>query len=368
MTVRVAVGRGRSILADGANSHNRWHPDLEPVVAIDPGDEVVLELRDGMDGGLGPGVSQEDLRRLDLDANHPLTGPILVRGAEPGDVLEVETLELEPAGRGFTAVIPGFGLLGDRFDEPFLVAWEISGGVARSPDLPGVAIRGAPFLGSIGVAPSHDLLERARAREAAVSARGGLALPPLARGAVPAHEPIASSALRTIPPREHGGNLDIPQLTVGSRLLLPVHVAGALLSAGDAHFAQGEGESCGTAIEIEAVARLRVGLRKAADAAWVPRLPAYEFRAPAGPPGGRAYVATTGIPLADDGANGALDLTLAARRALDELVGLLCATRGLTPAQACVLASVAADLRISEAVNVPNALVSALLPLDVFES
>jgi formamidase len=135
---------------------------------------VVLELRDGMDGGLGPGVSQQDLRRLDLDANHPLTGPILVRGAGPGDVLEVETLEIEPAGQGFTAVIPGFGLLGDRFTEPFLVRWEIAGGVARSADLPGVAIRGAPFLGSIGVAPSHELLERARRREAAVAERGGL--------------------------------------------------------------------------------------------------------------------------------------------------------------------------------------------------
>ena len=368
MTLRIAVDRRRSILADGTASHNRWHPDLEPVAEIEPGDEVVLELRDGMDGGLGPGVSQQDLRRLDLDANRPLTGPILVRGAGPGDVLEVETLEVEPAGRGFTAVIPGFGLLGDRFTEPFLVRWEIAGGVARSADLPGVAIRGAPFLGSIGVAPSHELLERARRREAAVAERGGLALAPQARGAVPVTEPVASAGLRTIPPREHGGNLDIPQLTVGSRLLLPVHVPGALLSAGDAHFAQGEGESCGTAIEIQAVARLRVGLRRAAEAAWVPRFAAYEFRTPPGPPGGRRYLATTGIPLDDDGRNGALDLTLAARRALDELVGLLCATRGLTPEQACVVASVAADLRISEAVNVPNGLVSAILPLDVFEA
>ncbi len=367
MTTRVRVARGTSILADGTNSHNRLHPDLPPVAEIDPGDEIVLELRDGMDGGLGPGVTAEDLRALDLDANHPMTGPVRVRGAEPGDVLEVETLEIEPAAEGATAVIPGFGLLGDRFDEPFLVRWEIAGGFARSPDLPGVAIPGAPFIGSIGVAPSHALLERATAREAAVGVAGGLALPPQARGAVPAIEPFASRGLRTIPPRENGGNLDIPQLTEGSRLLLPVHVAGAGLSVGDAHFAQGEGESCGTAIEIEAVVRLRVSLRRAADSAWVPRFAVYEFHAPAGPPGGRACVATTGIGLDDDGANGSLDLRLAARRAMEELVGLLCATRGLTPAQACVLVSVAADLRISEAVNVPNAVVSAILPLDVFE-
>lgn len=323
MTLRVAVARGTSILADGANSHNRLHPDLPPVAEMDPGEEVVLELRDGMDGGLGPGVTAEGLRTLELDSNHPMTGPIRVRGAEPGDVLEIETLEIEPASCGATAVIPGFGLLGDRFDEPFLVRWEIA---------------------------------------------GGLALPPQAKGAVPATEPFASRGLRTIPPREHGGNLDIPQLTEGSRLRLAVHVEGALLSVGDAHFAQGEGESCGTAIEVEAVVRLRVSLCKAADAAWVPRFAAYEFRTPAGPPGGRACIATTGIPLDDAGANGSLDVRLAARRAMEELVDLLCATRGLTPAQACVLVSVAADLRISEAVNVPNALVSAILPLDVFES
>jgi formamidase len=367
VTLRVRVAQGTSILADGTNSHNRFHPDLPPVAEMDPGEEVVLELRDGMDGGLGPEVTAAGLRALELDSNHPMTGPILVRGAQPGDVLDVETLAIEPAGYGATAVIPGFGLLGDRFEEPFLVRWEIADGVARSAALPGVAIAGAPFIGSIGVAPSHALLERATAREAAVSAAGGQALPPQAKGAVPAAEPFASHGLRTIPPREHGGNLDIPQLTVGSRLLLPVHVEGALLSVGDAHFAQGEGESCGTAIEIEAVVRLRVSLRRAADSAWVPRFAAYEFRTPAGPPGGRACIATTGIPLDDDGANGALDLRLAARRAMEELVDLLCATRGLTPAQACVLVSVAADLRISEAVNVPNALVSAILPLDVFE-
>jgi formamidase len=366
--VRLPVDRSRSITVDATNSHNRWSPELRPVAEVEVGDELVLELRDGMDGRLARESTSASLASLDLDANHPLTGPVAVSGAEPGDALVVDVLEIEPARFGATAVIPGFGLLGDRFDEPFLVRWDIAGGVARSPDLPGVAIRGAPFLGTVGVAPSAELSARATAREQRVVDAGGVALLPQRVGAAPAVDPYASTGLRTIPPRENGGNLDVPQLTAGSRLLLPVHVPGALLSIGDAHFAQGEGEACGTAIEIQATARVRVGLRRAADGMWVPRFPAYEFHAPAGPAGGRACIATTGVGLGDDGANGSLDVTLAARRAVEELVELLCATRGLTPAQAYVLTSVAADLRISQAVNVPNPLVSAILPLDVFDT
>jgi formamidase len=177
---------------------------------------------------------------------------------------------------------------------------------------------------------------------------------------------IGAEGLRTIPPRENGGNLDIRQLTVGSRLLLPVHVPGALLSLGDMHFAQGDGESCGTAIEASGVARVRVDLRPADSGRWTPRFPAFEHvEEPATQP--RRWFATTGIPLADDGANGDLDFRLAARRALEELVGWLVAERGLRAEQAYVLASVAADLRISQGVNVPNGMVAALLPLDVFE-
>ncbi len=367
MSRRLSIDGSVSITVDATNSHNRWFPDLDPVAEVEPGEELVLELRDGMDGELGPQASSASLRSVNLDANHAMTGPVAVAGAEPGDVLEVDVLEVEPAGYGATAVIPGFGLLGDRFEDPFLVRWEISDGIARSPDLPGVAIRGAPFLGTIGVAPSAELLTRADQRERAVTDRGEMALLPQAEGAAPRLEPYASRGLRTIPPRENGGNLDIPQLTAGSRLLLRVHVDGALLSVGDAHFAQGEGESCGTAIEIQATARIRVGLRKAAVAAWAPTFPAYEFRTPPNAGPGRQFLATTGICVGEDGRNGSLEITTAARRALAELVDLLCATRGLTPEQAYVLSSVAADLRISEAVNVPNALVSAILPLDVFE-
>jgi formamidase len=369
VTRHVPVDLGRSVLEDGANSHNRLWPDLAPVAVVDPGDELTLDIRDGMDGALAALEDAGGLLTVNLDSNHPLTGPVEVRGAMPGDLLVVEPLAIEPRGGGATALLPGFGLLGDLFERPFLARWQIAGAIARSPQLPGIAVRGRPFLGCVAVAPSAELVERAQRREAALAQRGGFALAPQRTGAVPAVEPYASNALRTIPPRENGGNLDVPQVCAGSRLLLPVHVPGAMLSVGDAHFAQGEGECCGTAIEIAARVTLRVSLRKHVDGGWTPRFPAIEASeaAAASPAAGACFI-TTGIPLADDGENADLDLTLAARRALLEMIGWLEAERGLTREQAYVLASVAADLRIAQAVNRPNGLVVCRLPLAVFES
>jgi len=367
MTVRLSVDRTRSIVDDSTNSHNRWFPDLPPVASLAPGEELVAECRDGMDGALTSARGPEDLVGLELSSNHPLTGPIEIRGAKPGDVLVVETLAIDPDPVGATAVIPGFGLLGDLFEAPLLVRWEIADGEARSKDLPGVVIRGAPFMGAVGVAPSDELLERATEREGRLLEQGAFVLPPSAYRAAPAVEPFASRGLRTIPPRENGGNLDIRQLGIGSRLLLPVHVPGALLSVGDLHFAQGDGESCGTAIEVAGFVTLRVDLRRPAEFAWCPRSPALEFVAPAAISAGpRPYIATTGLSVTEAGENRPLDITLAARRALEELINYV-VTRGYTRAQAYALTSVAADLRISEAVNVPNALVTASLSLDVFE-
>lgn len=366
MTVRVRVDWRRSVLDDPTNSHNRIWPDLAPVAVVDPGDELTLDVRDGMDGQLSLRSTSGALRQVNLNSNHPLTGPVEIRGARAGDLLVVEPLAIETDGFGATAVMPGFGLLGDLFDDPFLVRWEIADGVARSADLPGVTIRGRPFLGCVAVAPSVELLRRAGAREAMLAERGGFVLAPQPAGAVPSTEPYASQALRTIPPRENGGNLDVPQVCVGSRLLLPVQVAGAMLSIGDPHFAQGEGECCGTAIEVAATVVLRVSLRRREDGPWMPRFPAVEFSEPV-VDAARPYFMTTGIPLTDDGENADLDLTLAARRALLEMVGWLQHERGLTREQSYVLTSVAADLRVAEAVNRPNGLVVCRLPLDVFD-
>jgi formamidase len=366
MSLHIGVAREESIVVRPDNSHNRIWPDLTPIATIEPGDEIELELRDGMDGQLSPSSDACSLETIDLDANHPLTGPIEVRGARPGDVLVVGVRRIEPDGFGATAVIPGFGLLGDLFHEAFLARWQIQDGVARSPELPGIAIPGRPFLGCVVAAPSPELFTRAARREQALAQRGGAVLGPQPRSAVPAQEPYASQALRTIPPRENGGNLDIAQVRAGSRLLLPVHVPGALVSVGDAHFAQGEGEVCGTAIEIAATVTLEVSLRPAESLRWRPRFPAVEYtEVPLERP--RPCFETTGISLGDKGENESMDVTLAARRALLELIGWLEAERGLTREQGYVLASVAADLRVAEAVNIPNALVTCSLPLDVFE-
>lgn len=366
MSLHVGVARNQSIVQQPRNSHNRIWPDLEPIATIEPGEQIELELRDGMDGQLSPSSDSSTLNTIDLDANHPLTGPIAITGAQPGDVLVVTPRRIEPDGFGTTAVIPGFGLLGDLFTEPYLVRWQVEDGVARSSELPGVAIRGRPFLGCVAVAPSPELFAEAARREQALADRGGFVLAPQPRSAVPAREPYASQALRTIPPRENGGNLDVAQVREGSRLLLPVHAPGAMLSVGDLHFAQGEGEVCGTAIEIGGTVTLEVSLRAADTLRWRPRFPAIEY-AQSAPLTERECFVTMGIPLSDEGENESMDATLAARRALLEMIGWLEAERGLTREQGYVLASVAADLRVAEVVNVPNPLVTCSLPLDVFD-
>jgi formamidase len=338
---------------DSSRAHNRWRPDLEPVATVAPGEEITLETRDGIDDQLGRGSTHADILSVDLGLGHPLTGPVAVEGAEPGDLLEVELVAYETADFGVTPIFPGFGFLADVFTEPYLVAWEIRDGVARSDELPGVGVPEDLFAGVAGVAPSHALMERMRAREEAIAARGGPVADASPETAIP---PEAASGLRTIPPRETGGNLDIRQLVAGSRLLLPVEVPGALFSAGDLHFAQGDGEVCGTAIEVAGAVTVRFGLRK--DPPWRPRYPAYET--PARP--GRRSFATTGIPV-----DAEMDLTAATRAALLEMIDYLEGTYGFGREAAYALCSACVDLRLSELVDVPYPLVSALLPLDVFE-
>jgi formamidase len=333
--------------------HNRWHPDLEPARRVAPGDELRLACEDGLAGQLTRESTHVDAGRLDLGLGHPLAGPIHVEGAEPGDVLEVEFLAYETADFGVTAVIPGFGFLADVFPDPYVVPWELAGGFARSPELPGVAVPEDTFAGVVGVAPSHELMTAMRAREDAIGRAGGPVADQASQSALP---PEAAAGLRTIPPRETGGNLDIRQLVAGSRLLLPVSVPGALLSIGDLHYAQGDGEVCGTGIEVAGAVTVRIGLDK--EPPWRPRYPVYETP----PRRERRSFATTGIPV-----EAAMDLTVAAREALLELIGFLETTYGFAREAAYALCSVAVDLRVSEAVNVPYPLVSALLPLDIFD-
>jgi formamidase len=365
---RIALDVDDELRRTGRFGHNRWHPDIPPIARVQPGQDLVFRTREGSDGQITPETRPHEFPQIDADVIHTLTGPFFVETAEPGDLLEVEVVEITPRAHGVTIVWPGsgFGVLSDEFGEPLIVHWRIDDGYARSDDMPGIAVRGAPFLGIMGVAPSHDRLAEITAREARLAEEGYAVLVPDARSAVPWEGLSATEGLRTAPPREIGGNMDIKQLRAGSVLTLPVDVPGALFSAGDAHFAQGDGEVTGTAIEITATVRLRFRVVKSAEQSWKPRYPAFTYSEPPRPTE-RRWVGTTGIPIDEDGHNGYLDLMLCTKEALREMIGYLTDVRGLTREQAYVLISVAGDLRISEVVDVPNPIVSVHIPLDVFE-
>lgn len=366
----VRIDPAKTLKEQPETGHNRWHPDIPPAVRCAPGDEVVLETRDAFDGQMGPAATLETVGAPDLDVVHPLTGPVYVEGAEPGDLLEVEIIEVAPDSYGYTVQVPGFGFLRDEFPEPFIVRWDMSEGWATSADLPGVRIPGAPFMGTIGLSPGHDALRRITDREQAAMEAGGFVLPPSPSGAVPTDPRIAGEALRTIPPREQAGNVDIKQLAAGTRLYIPVDAAGALFSAGDAHFAQGDCETCGTAIEMRATLRVRFALHKgeaAAKGIRDPRFSRTEYWVPPEYAAPQRFYATTGTSVSRDGQVMAEDATLAARNALLNMIDHL-GERGWTRQQAYALCSVAVDLKVSQLVDVPSFLVSAFLPEDIFTS
>ena len=266
--------------------------------------------------------------------------------------------------------MPGFGFLRDEFPDPFKVSWDIADGWATSADLPGVRIPGAPFMGTIGLSPGHGLLaDDHRARTGAARPRRLRA--PAARGVGgPSRSAHRRGGAAHDPAREQGGNVDIKQLSKGAHLLIPVDTPGGLFSAGDAHYAQGDCETCGTAIEMNATLHVRFAVRKGEAAEKGIRdlgslaqdyyLPP-EFAAP------RRFYATTGISVTGDGVNHSEDVSLAARNALLNMIDHL-TERGWTRQQAYAICSVAVDLKISQLVDVPNMLVSAFLPEDIFVS
>jgi len=366
----IELDYSKNCAGEPTKGHNRWHPDIPPALEVEPGEEVVLQTRNAIDGGVTPTSEPKDILNIDLGLVHPLTGPVYVQGAEPGDLLEVNILHIEPASWGFTTIIPNFGFLRDVFLDPYVVHWNISDGYAESPQLPGVRVPGAPFMGTIGVAPSRLLRQEILLREEELRRRGGAVLGPDPNGAVPATEPVASEGLRTIPPREHGGNMDIKQQTAGTRLMFPVFTEGALFSAGDAHFAQGDSECCGTAVEMDCTLHVNFQLRKGEAQRRNIRFPIFErddyFISPemAAP---RRFIASTGMCITEDGVNESEDATLAARNALLNMIQLLM-ERGWTREQAYCICSVAVDLKLSQVVDVPNFIVSAFLPLDIFVS
>jgi len=366
----ITIDRGKTLAEEPRTGHNRWHPAVEPKLEVEPGEQVALETRDALDGHLNANSTEADFATVPLGAVHPLTGPVFVKGAMPGDLLEIEFVHIEPQPWAFTGIMPGLGFLRDVMTTPFLVHWQIANGWATSAQLPGVRIPGAPFMGVSGVAPSQAQVIEWTQREAAAAARGAFVLTPDAGGAVPASGPAATEGLRTLPPRENGGNFDVKQLSRGAKLLLPVNVEGALFSTGDAHFAQGDGEVCVTAVEMAATCVVRFAIRPGEAARNNIRWPRFtrstDFVDPLyGMP--RRFAATMGMPVDADGTNRAEDLTLAARNAVLNMLDLI-QERGYTREQAYVISSVAVDLRVSNVVDVPNYVVSAFLPEDIFQT
>jgi formamidase len=364
----IRIDRNKRLAAEPHCGHNRYHPDIAPVVEVGEGEEIALETRDALDGQITPRTTVADFPGLDAGAVHPLTGPVFVKGATPGDLLEIEFTDIIAQSTAFSAIMPGLGFLRDVMTEPFLVHWQIRDGWASSAQIPGVRIPGAPFMGVSGVAPSPDKLVEWTAREQRVVDRGGLAFPPDLQGAVP-QGPCGLAGLRTLPPRENGGNFDVKQLTKGSKLFLPVFVEGGLFSTGDGHFAQGDGEVCVTAVEMGATAIVRFKLHKGLATRRKFTSPVFSretyftdprFAAP------ERFLGVMGMPINTAGEIEAENLTLACRNAVLNMMELL-QERGFSREQAYVICSVAVDLRISNVVDVPNYVVSALLPEAIFD-
>ena len=365
MVTRILINRNKRCVEEEDICHNRWHPEIYPAAEVEPGDIVEIETRDALDGQITDSPGYDDVLKADLNVAHPLTGPVYVKGAEPGDLLAVEILDIEVDEFGYSVIIPGFGFLREYFKEPFKARWRITGGYAISDDIPGVRIPGDPFLGVMGVAPSRELLNKVIARERELLNRGGAVLLPTPEGAVPPREPIASEGLRTVPPRENGGNLNIRYLSPGAVIYFPVFVEGALFSVGDAHFAQGDGEVCGTGIEVRARAKLRFNVIK--DGAKL-----YNIRYPVIKPSESSvrrfnyskYIATTGYGIIDNRVESE-NATLSAKQAMINAIELL-SKAGYTKEQAYIIASIALDLRLNQVVDVPSFTVSAFIPLDIF--
>jgi formamidase len=364
----IRIDRSKPLAAEPHCGHNRYHPDIAPVAEIGEGEEIALETRDALDGQITPGMSAAELGSVEAGVVHPLTGPVFVKGAQPGDMLEIEFTDIIAQPTAFSAIMPGLGFLRDVFADPFLVHWQIRDGWATSAEIPGVRIPGAPFMGVSAVAPSADKLAEWTAREQRVIDAGGFALPPDPNGAVPTG-PCGLAGLRTLPPRENGGNFDVKQLTKGAKLFLPVFKEGALFSTGDGHFAQGDGEVCVTAVEMGATAVVRFKLHKGLATRRKFTSPVFSretyftdprFAAP------ERFLGVMGMPINAAGEIEAENLTLACRNAVLNMIELL-QERGFNREQAYVICSVAVDLRVSNVVDVPNYVVSALLPEAIFD-
>ena len=385
---KVLVPKKGDHCVDDPNCFNRYHPAIKPVVRAKPGDLITFETRDALDSDLTVRSLPKDVLAIDLNLVHPMTGPVYVEGAKRGDILAVTLIDIEPDEYGYTTIVPGFGFLRDMFTEPFIANWQLNRLEAISAEVPGVKIPFRGFMGSVGVLPGAPEVAKWLKRETALGEAGGIALPPEPTGALPSSVcgPEGSNkaeCLRTIPPRENGGNMDVKQMVVGTTLLLPCFIDGCGLFVGDVHYAQGDGEVAGTAIETGAKVTVRTEVRKGM-ASIIKRGPHFEGGSQLKSLEPDKFYATVGYPTKEAGEippystyldsqkiapleNLSEDLTVAARASLIEMIEWLVKTKGYTKQQAYVITSVACDLRIGNLVDLPNYAVSTICPLEIFD-
>jgi formamidase len=364
--------------------HNRWHPDIPPVAAVNPGTTFRIECLDWTDGQIGDNDSANDIRDVQLSRVHVLSGPIAVNGAQPGDLLVVDIVEIGPLPEsewGFTGIFArenGGGFLTDYFPDAHKAIWDFHGIYATSRHVPDVRMAGIQHPGLIGCAPSQELLNEWNRREQALidtdpNRVPPLANPPTAENAVLGSltgadfDRVAAEGARTVPPREHGGNCDIKNLSKGSRVYFPVYIDGANLSMGDIHFSQGDGEItfCG-AIEQAGYLDLHVELIKDGVAKYAVTNPIFQ----PGPvePRYQNFLVFEGISVDErDGTQHYLDAHIAYRRACLNAIEYL-KKFGYSDAQAYVILGTApVEGRISGIVDIPNCCCTLYVPTDIFE-
>src|SRR5215203_5068718 len=391
-----SVDQSKSMADQAVPGHNRWHPDIPPAASVAPGSEFRVECREWTDAQLGNNDSSNDVRDVDLTICHMLSGPIEVQGAEPGDLLVVDILDLGPVqapqekgdapgqGWGYTGVfakVNGGGFLTDHFPDAYKAIWDFHGQEATSRHLPGVRYTGITHPGLFGTAPSAELLAEWNRREQALIDTNPdrvppLALPPLEDGVLAGtlsgsdYDRVAGEGARTVPPREHGGNVDIKNLTIGSRVYFPVYVEGAKLSLGDLHFSQGDGEIsfCG-AIEMAGYIDLGVDLVKGGMERYgmtrAQHMPMFQLSHIE--PRYSNYLVFEGISVEEDGEQHFMNAHVAFKQACLNTITYLKGC-GYTDQQAYILVSAAPiEARISGIVDIPNVCCSLHLPTEIFE-
>ncbi|QBS41063.1 formamidase [Nocardia sp. CS682] len=372
--------------------HNRWHPDIPAAVTVKPGDEFRVHVREWFDGAIRNDDSAEDVLNAPLSTVHCLSGPFAIEGAQPGDLLIVDILDIGPIpqedagplagqGWGYTGIFAtdnGGGFLTEHFPDAYKAIWDFSGQTTTSRHIPGVKFTGMTHPGLMGTAPSAALLSTWNAREEALIATDPhrvppLALPPEPRDAVlgtltgAEFDRVAADAARTAPPRENGGNQDIKNFTRGSRVFYPVFVDGAHLSVGDLHFSQGDGEItfCG-AIEMGGFIDLRVDLIKngmelygvSENAIFVPGNSGPNYS---------EYLAFSGTSVTLDGEQRYLDSQLSFERACLHAIDYL-TKFGYSPEQAYLLLGAAPiEGRFSGVVDIPNSCATVYIPTAIFD-